>query len=76
MTPAQSPRRLRTPVEIHAAGGRALLDALGVADTARFLQQYGPGFGDYTAERDTLIGDLSPDEVLSLVRAHSDALDR
>lgn len=61
-----APRRPRTAAEVNATGIDALVRALGVADTARFLQQYGPGLGDYTAERDALIGDLSLDDVLRL----------
>jgi hypothetical protein len=41
-----------------------------LADTARFLQQYGPGLGDYTAEREALLGDLSLEEAFRLVRKH------
>ena len=63
-------RPYRTTAEVNALGIHALVEALGVADAARFLQQYGPGFGDYTAERDTLIGDLSVDDVLQLAREH------
>ena len=62
--------RPRTAVEVNAAGINALIDALGVADAARFLQQYGPGLGDYTAERDALIGEMTADEALALVREH------
>ena len=69
MTPPP-PARTRTAVEINAAGIKALTQALGVADAARFLQQYGPGFGDYTAERDALIGEMTADEALALVREH------
>lgn len=71
MTPA-STTRPRTAVEINAAGIKALIHALGAADAARFLQQYGPGFGDYTAERDALIGEMTADEALTLVREHDD----
>ncbi len=41
-----------------------LVRELGVADTARFLQQFGPGYGNYTEDRDALFGQMSLDEVL------------
>ena len=63
-------RPYRTAAEVNTLGIHALVEALGVADAARFLQQYGPGFGDYTAERDALVGDLSVEEVLQLAREH------
>ena len=66
MSATAAPRRPRTAAEVNAAGIDALVRALGVADAARFLQQYGPGLGDYTAERDALVGDLSLDDVLDL----------
>ena len=69
-TTASNPRRYRTAAEVNAAGIDALVRALGVADAARFLQQYGPGFGDYTAERDALLADLSAEDVLKLVQEH------
>ena len=73
---AEAPRRrTRTAVEINTAGLQALIRELGLADTARFLQQYGPGLGDYTAERDALLGDLSMDEVEQLVREHEQQSD-
>lgn len=67
---ATASRRPRTTAEVNAAGIRALVRELGVADAARFLQQYGPGLGNYTAERDALIGDLSAEDVLALAKAH------
>ena len=48
----------------------ALVRELGVADTARFLQQFGAGYGDYTAERDALFGHLSLDEVIEQSRRY------
>jgi hypothetical protein len=37
--------------EIRQQGYKALIDALRVAGTLRFLQQLGVGYGDYTKER-------------------------
>ena len=71
---ATSPKPVpaRPLVEVNAVGLRALVSALGVADTARFLHQYGPGRGDYTAERDELLGDPSLEEAIGWVRRHSE----
>ncbi|MEM1054988.1 MAG: hypothetical protein AAGI52_05640 [Bacteroidota bacterium] len=66
MSTAASPRRHRTAAEVNAAGIDALVRALGVADAARFLQQYGPGLGNYTEEREALIGDLSLEDMFTL----------
>lgn len=67
---ASSHRPYRTSAEVNAAGLDALIRMLGVADAARFLQQYGPGFGDYTAERDALLEGLSMEDVLKLAKEH------
>jgi len=67
---ATAPRRHRTTAEVNATGIKALINALGVADTARFLQQYGPGIGDYTAERDAMLGPMTLNDVMTLAREH------
>ncbi len=67
---APSPRPYRTSTEVNAVGLDALVRALGVADAARFLQQYGPGFGDYTAERDALLEGLGTEDVLELAKQY------
>lgn len=46
---------------------------LGVADTLRFLSQFATGTGDYTRDRDTLIGDLSVEEIFSEARRLQEA---
>ncbi|MEM1128456.1 MAG: hypothetical protein AAGI71_17555 [Bacteroidota bacterium] len=66
MSTTRPPHRPRTAVEVNAAGIKALIDALGVADAARFLQQYGPGLGNYTAKREELLGRLSMKEAQRL----------
>ena len=59
---------LRPLVEVNTVGLRALIEALGLADTARFLHQYGSGRGDYTAERDALLGDPTIGDATAWVR--------
>lgn len=46
---------------------------LGVADTARFLRHFGAVTGDYTKERDALIGDVSLEEIFAEARRIQDS---
>jgi hypothetical protein len=45
-----------------------LIKELGVVNTVRFLNQFTTGYGDYTAERDTLVADLTLDELLAAIK--------
>ena len=45
-----------------------LMKEIGVVNTVRFLNQFTMGYGDYTAERDTLFADLTLDELLATVK--------
>jgi hypothetical protein len=54
--------------ELRQEGWKALTERLGISGAMRFLMQYDPGHGDYTAERRTLFADLSLDDVLSEMR--------
>ncbi len=38
---------------------------IGIADTVRFINQFGSGYGNYTEERDSIIGDPTLEEILS-----------
>ena len=53
-----------TLAELRRAGIDALEKALGPVGMARFLQQFDPGQGDYTAERGRILGNPSVDEVM------------
>lgn len=53
--------------QIRTRGLQALLRELGPVDTARFLQQFDPGHGDYTQERHVLLDGLSLDQVVQSV---------
>jgi hypothetical protein len=50
--------------ELRQAGIEALVKALGPVGMASFLQQFDPGRGDYTAERDDTLGSRSVDELV------------
>ena len=54
-----------TAAELRAAGLDALARELGPIGMARFLLLFESGRGDYTAERDELLGD---DDVASLAK--------
>jgi len=45
-----------------------LMKEIGVVNTVRFLNQFTRGYGDYTAECDTLFADLTLDELLTAVK--------
>lgn len=41
---------------------------MGLVATVRFLNQFSAGYGDYTAERDALFGDLTLDQILATMK--------
>ena len=47
-----------------------LIKEIGVVNTVRFLNQFTTGYGDYTAERDTLFANLTLDELLAAIKQH------
>jgi hypothetical protein len=47
----------------------ALVRELGVVDAIRFLGQFRAGSGDYTAQREALIGSISVQELAGQIRA-------
>jgi hypothetical protein len=53
-----------TPAELRRAGIDALVRALGPVGTARFLQQFDSGRGDYTADRDRILGNPAVDDLM------------
>ena len=46
---------------------RILYRELGVIETVRFLRQFTNGYGDYTAEREALLGQKSLSELLMAI---------
>ncbi len=49
--------------EIRRLGVEALTKALGPAGMARFMQQFEMGSGDYTRDRDQILGDITLEEI-------------
>ena len=58
-----------TPEEIQNRGWQALLTELGPVNAARFIMRNRLGTGDYTAERQAVIGDLTLDEIIAGIEA-------
>jgi len=54
--------RVATPAELRRVGIAALVKALGPVGMARFFQLFNLGHGDYTAERDHILGNPTVDE--------------
>lgn len=54
--------------EIRQQGYKALMDALGVAGTLRFLQEIGVGYGDYTKERQQSLDQLKMEDFRNYVK--------
>jgi hypothetical protein len=44
---------------------------LGTADTLRFVNQFTTGLGDYTAEREQLLGEETLDQILGAIKAQA-----
>jgi hypothetical protein len=61
-------RTVRPISEITHEAITLLTREMGVTDTLRFLGQFNIGMGDYTEERDALIGDMTPQEFLAEAR--------
>ncbi len=55
-------------VEITQSAIRVLVKELGVVDTIRFVNQFTPGYGDYTTERQDLLAGLSLDDIVSAIK--------
>ncbi|MCE9552680.1 MAG: hypothetical protein K8T91_04785 [Planctomycetes bacterium] len=61
--------------EVNHQAIRLLSEQIGVVDTFRFVNQFTTGHGNYTEERDTLLGHLTLREIVSAIeKKHSDQL--
>jgi hypothetical protein len=58
--------------ELSNRARRALVEELGVVDAIRFLNQFRPGHGDYTVERQKLFEGESAGSIAAGIRALRD----
>jgi hypothetical protein len=63
------PIQARSLAELTQSAIHLLAREMGVANTMRFLHQFGLGSGDYTRERRELFDDLSLEEILAEIEA-------
>ncbi len=54
--------------EIRQRGHKALINALGIAGTLKFLQQLEVGYGDYTKERHQWLEQLTIDDFRNYIK--------
>ncbi|MGI2908029.1 hypothetical protein [Tolypothrix sp. VBCCA 56010] len=54
-----------TQAQIRQLGIEALTKALGPIGMARFMQQFEMGSGDYTQDRDQILGDPTVEEIFA-----------
>ena len=59
-----------SPNALMQLGVEALAKALGPVGMAKFMRQFDNGYGDYTKERHSLIGDLTVDEIYEEIVAN------
>lgn len=62
--------------EITTTAISLLCREIGVVNTARFLNQFTAGFGNYTEDRDTIIGDATVDELLAEIKQRREKSNR
>jgi len=56
-----------TAAQLRDRGYQALLRELGPVDFVRFVQQFEPGNGDYTHDRQRWLGQLTPEQVNQVI---------
>ena len=58
----------RPLAEITQEAIKVLFQTLGVVNTIRFINQFTTGYGNYTAEREVLFGDVTLDEIITEIK--------
>lgn len=61
-----------TEREVQLAAYQSIHKQLGAVGLIRFIQQFEPGRGDYTKERNELLGNPTVDELFDMIEMCSD----
>jgi len=62
--------------EVTQTAIQVLCREMGIVDTVRFVNQFMPGYGNYTEEREQLFADLTLDEIVLAIRSKKTVLDK
>jgi hypothetical protein len=58
-----------TPLaEVTMIALRVLIQEMGAVNTARFLNQFSSGYGDYTQDKERLFGTMTVDDIAQAIR--------
>lgn len=68
MMNSNAARDYRNPAAVRKAGMNALQKELGTVGAVYFLRQFEVGTGNYTAEREQLLGGITHDDILKSIR--------
>jgi hypothetical protein len=63
-----------SPAELRRAGIKALYDALGPTGMAEFMRMFDGGYGNYTKDREKILGKKSVDEIYEEIKGKKSAL--
>ncbi len=61
-------------VDLTVKATQILCREIGPVNTARFISQFTTGFGNYTEERDQLLGDITVKEIAAEIRRGKTAI--
>lgn len=61
--------QMMTQQQVRIAGIEILSQHMGITGMIRFIQQTETGFGDYTKEREKLLGDSTLEEIVADIQA-------
>lgn len=57
----------RPLAEINQSAMRLLCHEIGIVNTARFINQFSTGYGNYTEEREDIFGEITVDEIVAQI---------
>ena len=60
--------KVKPIAEINARAMDILYKEIGVVDTARFMNQFSSGRGNYTEERDELLAGMTHDDIVAAIK--------